>query len=81
MNVLPPTWQKVSLFNPLVYLISGFRWSFYSIADVQSGDQPCGGVGFLRAVPGRDLVDLQDRLPAEELHRNRAVPPRPSSCR
>lgn len=34
VNVLPPLWQKVSLFNPVVYLISGFRWSFFEIADV-----------------------------------------------
>jgi ABC-2 type transport system permease protein len=34
INVLPPVWQTVSLFNPVVYLVSGFRWSFYSIADV-----------------------------------------------
>lgn len=32
--MLPPFWQKVALFNPVVYLISGFRWSFYGIADV-----------------------------------------------
>ena len=34
MNVLPLTWQRISMFNPLVYLISGFRWSFYGVADV-----------------------------------------------
>jgi ABC-2 type transport system permease protein len=34
LSVLPPFWQTVSLFNPIVYLISGFRWSFYSVADV-----------------------------------------------
>lgn len=34
LAVLPPFWQAVSLANPIVYLISGFRWSFYSIADV-----------------------------------------------
>jgi ABC-2 type transport system permease protein len=34
IDVLPPFWQTVSLFNPIVYLISGFRWSFYEIADV-----------------------------------------------
>ncbi len=34
LNVLPPVWQTVSLFNPVVYLVSGFRWSFYSTADV-----------------------------------------------
>jgi ABC-2 type transport system permease protein len=34
ISMLPPFWQKVTLFNPVVYLISGFRWSFYEIADV-----------------------------------------------
>ena len=34
VDMLPPFWQTVSLFNPVVYLISGFRWSFYGIADV-----------------------------------------------
>jgi ABC-2 type transport system permease protein len=34
INVLPPTWQTVALFNPVVYLISGFRWSFFETADV-----------------------------------------------
>jgi ABC-2 type transport system permease protein len=34
INVLPPFWQTVSLFNPIVYLISGFRWSFYEVSDV-----------------------------------------------
>ena len=37
MGVLPPFWQKVVLFNPVVYLISGFRWSFYGLADVSVG--------------------------------------------
>jgi ABC-2 type transport system permease protein len=32
--MLPPFWQTVALFNPVVYLISGFRWSFYGQADV-----------------------------------------------
>ena len=34
IDMLPPFWQKASLFNPIVYLISGFRWSFYGIGDV-----------------------------------------------
>jgi ABC-2 type transport system permease protein len=34
INVLPPFWQAVSLVNPIVYLISGFRWSFYEVSDV-----------------------------------------------
>jgi ABC-2 type transport system permease protein len=33
-NVLPPLWRTITLFNPLVYLISGFRWSFFGLADV-----------------------------------------------
>ena len=34
INMLPPFWQNVTLFNPVLYLISGFRWSFYEISDV-----------------------------------------------
>jgi ABC-2 type transport system permease protein len=34
ISMLPPFWQNVALFNPVVYLISGFRWSFYGLADV-----------------------------------------------
>ncbi|AJC46105.1 ABC transporter permease [Xanthomonas sacchari] len=34
INMLPPLWQKISLFNPVVYLVSGFRWAFYGKADV-----------------------------------------------
>jgi ABC-2 type transport system permease protein len=34
INMLPPLWQKITLFNPVVYLVSGFRWSFYGVADV-----------------------------------------------
>jgi ABC-2 type transport system permease protein len=34
ISMLPPLWQKINLFNPVLYLISGFRWSFYEISDV-----------------------------------------------
>jgi ABC-2 type transport system permease protein len=37
ISVLPPFWQKVTLFNPVLYLISGFRWAFVDIADVNVG--------------------------------------------
>lgn len=37
VNMLPPVWQTITLFNPVVYLISGFRWSFYGVADVNVG--------------------------------------------
>jgi ABC-2 type transport system permease protein len=47
IDMLPPFWQKVSLFNPVVYLISGFRWSFYSIADVSIGVSLAMTVAFL----------------------------------
>jgi ABC-2 type transport system permease protein len=34
IDMLPPAWQTVSLFNPVVYLVSGFRWSFFGMSDV-----------------------------------------------
>jgi ABC-2 type transport system permease protein len=37
IDILPPVWRTISLFNPMVYLISGFRWSFYGISDVSVG--------------------------------------------
>ena len=37
IDMLPPLWQKITLFNPVVYLISGFRWSFYGLSDVGVG--------------------------------------------
>ncbi|HEX7052874.1 MAG TPA: ABC transporter permease [Burkholderiales bacterium] len=37
IDVLPPAWQTVTLFNPVVYLVSGFRWAFFEIADVRVG--------------------------------------------
>jgi ABC-2 type transport system permease protein len=37
IDVLPPFWQTVALFNPIVYLVSGFRWSFFEVADVSVG--------------------------------------------
>lgn len=37
ISMLPPVWQKITLFNPVVYLISGFRWSFYGVSDVGVG--------------------------------------------
>jgi ABC-2 type transport system permease protein len=34
IDMLPPLWQKITLFNPVLYLVSGFRWSFYEVSDV-----------------------------------------------
>ncbi len=47
INMLPPVWQKVALFNPVVYLISGFRWSFYGVADVNIGVSVAAIFGFM----------------------------------
>ncbi|HET8553953.1 MAG TPA: ABC transporter permease [Rhodanobacteraceae bacterium] len=47
INMLPPLWQKISLFNPVVYLVSGFRWSFYGLADVSVGISVAATLGFL----------------------------------
>jgi ABC-2 type transport system permease protein len=45
--MLPPAWQTVTLFNPVVYLISGFRWSFFEVADVSVGLSVAMILGFL----------------------------------
>ncbi|HZX90320.1 MAG TPA: ABC transporter permease [Rudaea sp.] len=47
INMLPPVWQTITLFNPVVYLISGFRWSFYGIADVNVALSAGMTLGFL----------------------------------
>ncbi len=47
ISMLPPVWQKITLFNPVVYLISGFRWSFYGISDVNVVASVAATVGFL----------------------------------
>jgi ABC-2 type transport system permease protein len=47
INMLPPMWQNIALFNPVVYLISGFRWSFYGLADVNVGISVAAILGFL----------------------------------
>ena len=47
ITMLPPFWQKLALFNPVVYLVSGFRWSFYGTADVPVGLSLAAIVGFL----------------------------------
>ena len=49
INMLPPLWQKIALFNPVVYLISGFRWSFYGVSDVSVGISLTATFGFLLA--------------------------------
>src|SRR6187549_345208 len=47
INMLPPFWQTVSLFNPVVYLVSGFRWSFFGQSDVGVTISLAATLGFL----------------------------------
>jgi ABC-2 type transport system permease protein len=47
ISVLPPPWDTIALFNPVVYLVSGFRWSFYEVADVSVAVSLGMTVGFL----------------------------------
>ncbi|MGN6234877.1 ABC transporter permease [Dyella sp.] len=49
IHMLPPLWQKITLLNPVVYLVSGFRWSFYDLADVSVGISLMAIAGFLIA--------------------------------
>jgi ABC-2 type transport system permease protein len=49
VSVLPPVWQTVTLFNPVLYLISGFRWAFFEIADVHVGVSLAATLGFMLA--------------------------------
>jgi ABC-2 type transport system permease protein len=47
IGMLPPLWQKIALFNPVVYLISGFRWSFFGVSDVNVLTSTAAILGFL----------------------------------
>ena len=47
IDMLPDTWRTITLFNPVVYLISGFRWSFYGTSDVGVGVSLFATLGFL----------------------------------
>ena len=52
IDMLPPFWQTVTLFNPVVYLVSGFRWSFYGQADVAIWTSILASFGFLALMLG-----------------------------
>ncbi len=47
ISMLPEIWQKITLFNPVVYLVSGFRWAFYGISDVDVGISLLATLGFM----------------------------------
>ena len=67
INMLPPAWRTFSLFNPVVYLISGFRWSFYGTADVNIGGKLRHDLRVLRGLSVHRRMDIQDGISAEEL--------------
>lgn len=52
LSMLPPFWQTVALFNPVVYLISGFRWSFYGVSDVSVALSAAVALGLLAVCMG-----------------------------
>ena len=80
IDVLPPFWQTVSLFNPIVYLISGFRWSFFEVADVSVGASVAMTGAVPAGLPRHRLVDFQDRLPDQELKHDPKSGPVSESC-
>ena len=49
IDMLPPAWRAFSLFNPVVYLINGFRWTFYGLSDVPVAASFAATVGFFVA--------------------------------
>ena len=67
ISVLPPFWQSVTLLNPVVYLVCGFRWSFFDIADVSPAVSLVMIALFLAICLAGGGLDVQDRLPAEKL--------------
>ena len=67
IDMLPGIWRTIALFNPVVYLMSVFRWSFFDTADVPVGRQPAGDPRLYRAVPRRRLVDLPLGLAASAI--------------
>ena len=73
IDMLPQAWRTFSLFNPIVYLISGFRWSFYGTADVSVGISMGMTVGFHDRLLGGRRLDVQNGISAQELAVRRAT--------
>ncbi len=67
IEMLPPLWRKVTLFNPVVYLIDGFRWAFFGTADVGVFWSLAATCGFLAVMRGGGGLDVPHRLPTQEL--------------
>ena len=74
INALGEPWRTVTLFNPIVYLISGFRWTFFGIADVPVWASVAVMAGDHRCSAGGDRLDVPDRLSAEAVARGSRRP-------
>ena len=72
VKTLHEPFRTITLFNPIVHVISGFRWSFYSIADVPVWSSVRGHPGDHRRLHGGDRLDVPDRLPAQAVARTSA---------
>ena len=62
ISMLPPFWQTVTLFNPVVYLVSGFRWSFFEVSDVNVWDKPDYDFNLFEYLFISRSLDIQNRL-------------------
>ena len=74
IGILPPPWRTVTLFNPVVYLISAFRWSFYQVGRVGRNEPRHDARVHARRRRGH-CVDIQDRLQAQKLITVHIPPP------
>ena len=61
ISMLPPVWQKITLFNPVVYLVNGFRWSFYGVSDVNVVLSFGMTLGFMLLCLGGHPLDVPHR--------------------
>jgi ABC-2 type transport system permease protein len=64
ISILPPFWHTLSLFNPVVYLVSGFRWSFNEVSDVSIWVSLAMTLAFMGRLPCGSCVDIPHGLPA-----------------
>jgi ABC-2 type transport system permease protein len=69
IDMLPEPWRTITLFNPVVYLINGFRWTFFGQADVPVLWSLLATLGFFGPVPDRHQLDFPHRVQAQELER------------
>ena len=69
VSMLPPVWQTITHFNPVLYLVSGFRWSFFGVSDVPVGWSLLAITAVPRHLPHGDRVDLPHRMAPQELAR------------